>query len=88
MFWICGWMNGRGAVLAQRGCHNFNFNFPGPPCSYFRYLNENIRCHGDQYSYTHTHTYIHTHIYIYTHTHTHTHTHIHIHTCHCMLLSI
>ena len=32
------------------------FNFPGPPCSYFRYLNENVRCHCDQYLYTHTHT--------------------------------
>jgi hypothetical protein len=55
--WLDEWEGfSSGTVGINAAC----FNFPGPPCSYFRYLNENVRCHGDQYLYTyHTHTHTH-----------------------------
>jgi hypothetical protein len=51
--WLDTW---EGCSTGMVGINVACFTFPGPPCSYFRYLNENVRCHGEQYSYKHTHT--------------------------------
>lgn len=48
--WLDKWEGCSDGMVGIKVAH---LNFPGPPCSYFRYLNENVRCHGDQYLYTH-----------------------------------